>query len=52
MGKVTGEWTGQTKSLGIFFWATDSDINHDPRFPNRLLSEDNVNASAIASSDE
>lgn len=52
MHMVVANWisqfrTGQTKSLGVFFWATDSEINHDPRFPNRFTAENHINASAM-----
>ena len=29
--------TGLSRSVGVFFWATESSINHDPRFPFRSL---------------
>ncbi|KAI4270687.1 MAG: hypothetical protein L6R38_007052 [Xanthoria sp. 2 TBL-2021] len=46
-GRLAWEPVGQTKSLGVFFWATDSEINHDPRFPNRFTAENHINASAV-----
>lgn len=38
---------GATKSLGVFFWATDSSINHDPRFAGPFDTVDYANTSAI-----
>ncbi|CAL8574078.1 hypothetical protein XPA_000051 [Xanthoria parietina] len=46
-GRLAWEPVGPTRSLGVFFWATDSEINHDPRFPNRFRGENHLNASAV-----
>ncbi|KAL8686615.1 MAG: hypothetical protein Q9218_006985 [Villophora microphyllina] len=47
--RLAWEPVGQTKSLGVFFWATDSVINHDSRFPHFLGGDTNVNVTALTS---